>query len=74
MKMRARSFDSTMRSNLSVGIPLTSFVTNAMPAYQHSTRFAPGDAYFTTLISGVKASVLSSVVCRPSRHPDELAK
>ena len=50
MKCVLVSFDSTMRSNLSVGMPID------MVCYERDSlrisirhRFAPGDAYFTTL-------------------------
>jgi putative proteasome-type protease len=50
MKCVLVSFDSTMRSNLSVGMPID------MVCYENDSlrisirhRFAPGDAYFTTL-------------------------
>lgn len=50
MKCVLVSFDSTMRSNLSVGMPID------MVCYERNSlrisirhRFAPGDAYFTTL-------------------------
>ncbi len=50
MKCVLVSFDSTMRSNLSVGMPID-MVCYERDSLQISIRhrFAPGDAYFTTL-------------------------
>ena len=50
MKCVLVSFDSTMRSNLSVGMPidLACYVTDDLKLTTHH-RFAPGDAYFATL-------------------------
>src|SRR5712664_2409158 len=50
MKCVLVSFDSTMRSNLSVGMPidLVSYERDAL-RITIRPRFAPGDAYFTTL-------------------------
>jgi putative proteasome-type protease len=50
MKCVLVSFDSTMRSNLSVGMPidLACYATGDLKLTAHH-RFAPGDAYFTAL-------------------------
>jgi putative proteasome-type protease len=50
MKCVLVSFDSTMRSNLSVGMPidLACYVTDDLKLTTRH-RFAPGDAYFATL-------------------------
>jgi putative proteasome-type protease len=76
MKCVLVSFDSTMRSNLSVGMPidLVCYERNALRiSIRH--RFAPGDAYFTTLSKAWSEGVRSVFRSLPAvPPPDEHAK
>lgn len=74
MKCVLVSFDSTMRSNLSVGMPID------LVCYERDTlrinirhRFAPGDAYFSTLSKewseGVRAVFRSLPAVPPPTEP-----
>ena len=74
MKCVLVSFDSTMRSNLSVGMPidLVCYERNALRvSIRH--RFAPGDAYFTSLSKewseGVRAVFRSLPAVPPPGEP-----
>jgi len=76
MKCVLVSFDSTMRSNLSVGMPID-LVCYERDALRISIRhrFAPGDAYFTTLSKAWSEGVRSVFRSLPAvPPPDELAK
>jgi len=76
MKCVLVSFDSTMRSNLSVGMPID-VVCYERDALRISIRhrFAPGDAYFTTLSKAWSEGVRSVFRSLPAvPPPDELPK
>src|SRR6266571_1934914 len=74
MKCVLVSFDSTMRSNLSVGMPID-LVCYERDSLRISVRhrFAPGDAYFTTLSKewseGVRAVFRSLPAVPPPGEP-----
>lgn len=76
MKCVLVSFDSTMRSNLSVGMPID------LVCYERDTlrvnirhRFAPGDAYFTSLSKawseGVRSVFRSLPAVPPPAEPSQ---
>jgi putative proteasome-type protease len=76
MKCVLVSFDSTMRSNLSVGMPID-LVCYERDALRISIRhrFAPGDAYFSTLSKAWSEGVRSVFRSLPAvPPPGELAK
>ena len=70
MKCVLVSFDSTMRSNLSVGMPID-LVCYERDALRISIRhrFAPGDAYFTSLSKAWSEGVRSVFRSLPTVPP-----